>query len=75
LFNPDYVKDEYQQIMLQINGKLRGEMRVEVSQAMNREFLLEKALQEETITRRIGEYRILKKIAVPGKLVNIVIEL
>jgi len=74
VFHPEFVKDEYQQIMLQVNGKLRGEMNIEPQLAMNRDVLLEKALQEEIITKRIEGKRIIKKIAVPGKLVNIVVE-
>jgi leucyl-tRNA synthetase len=64
-------KEEEIEIPVQINGKLRG--RVVVPADATEEFVLERALGDEKIQAAIAGRRIVKKIYVPGKMVNLVV--
>jgi leucyl-tRNA synthetase len=64
-------KEEELQIPVQINGKLRG--RVVVPADSSEDFILERALADEKVQSAIAGNQIVKKIFVPGKLVNIVV--
>lgn len=59
-------------IGVQINGKLRGE--VKTTKDEEKEILLEKALKEEKIKKYIEDKEIVKTIVIPNKIVNIVIK-
>ena len=56
--------------MIQVNGKLRGEITVPAD--ANREFIQETALANEAALRFFADLTVRKVIVVPGKLVNIV---
>jgi leucyl-tRNA synthetase len=64
-------KEDEIEIPVQINGKLRG--RVVVAAATSEAALLETALADEKVKAAIAGKEIVKKIVVPGKLVNIVV--
>ncbi|MGC2274061.1 MAG: hypothetical protein WA539_18940, partial [Candidatus Sulfotelmatobacter sp.] len=59
-------------IPVQINGKLRG--RIVVSAEASEEHILERALADEKVQSITTGKHIVKKIFVPGKLVNIVVK-
>jgi leucyl-tRNA synthetase len=59
-------------VVLQINGKLREQFRVEPG--MSREALTERVMSEEATKRRIEGMEVVKIIAVPDKLVNVVVK-
>ncbi len=59
------------QIMVQINGKLRG--KITVDQNATAEEIEKLALQEDNVRRYIGDQTIKKIIVVPKKLVSIVL--
>jgi leucyl-tRNA synthetase len=63
-------KEEELEIPVQINGKLRG--RVIVPADASETFVLDRALADEKVQSSIAGKQIVKKIYVPGKLVNIV---
>jgi leucyl-tRNA synthetase len=63
-------KEEEIEIPVQINGKLRS--RVVVPADSSEEFVLEQALADEKVQATIAGKRIVKKLYVPGRLVNIV---
>lgn len=63
------VKDEVE-VVVQINGKVRGKLNL--SSNVTREEMQEKALADEKIKELINGKEIVKVIAVPKKLVNIV---
>ena len=65
-------KEEEIEIPVQINGKLRS--RVVVSADATEETVLEPALADEKVRAAIAGKTIVKKIYVPGKLVNIVVK-
>ncbi|SER08136.1 leucyl-tRNA synthetase [Solimonas aquatica] len=58
-------------LVVQVNGKLRGNIAVPVS--ATQEQILEAALADANVVRFINGAPIRKKIVVPGKLVNLVI--
>ena len=57
---------------MQINGKLRS--RVVVPADSVEDFVIERALADEKIKSAIAGKAIVKKIYVPGKLLNIVVK-
>ncbi len=65
-------KEEELEIPVQINGKLRS--RVTVAADAPESFVLERALADEKVQSFIAGKQIVKKIFVPGKLVNIVVK-
>jgi leucyl-tRNA synthetase len=64
-------KEEEIPIPVQINGKLRS--RIVVPAEATEEFVLARALADEKIQAAIAGKQIVKKIYVPGRLVNIVV--
>ena len=65
-------KEEELEIPVQVNGKLRGRIVVPADAA--EDFVVERALADEKVQSAIAGKRIVKKIFVPGKLVNIVVK-
>jgi leucyl-tRNA synthetase len=65
-------KEEELEIPVQVNGKLRG--RVTVPADSGEEFVLQGALADEKVQSFIAGKQIVKKIYIPGKLVNIVVK-
>jgi len=65
-------KEEELEIPVQVNGKLRS--RIVVSAGANEDFIVERALDDEKVQSAIAGKQIVKKILVPGKLVNIVVK-
>jgi len=65
-------KEEEIEIPVQVNGKLRG--RVVVPADATEEFVLQRALAEEKVRAAIAGKQLLKKIYVPGKMVNLVVK-
>jgi leucyl-tRNA synthetase len=71
-FDAELAKEEALEIPVQINGKLRG--RIVVSADATEEVVLECALADEKVHAAIAGKQIVKKIYVPGKLVNLVVK-
>ena len=70
-FDAALAKEEELEIPVQINGKLRG--RVVVPADASEEFVIERALEDEKVKAAIAEKQAIKKIYVPGKLLNLVV--
>ena len=64
-------KEEELQIPVQVNGKLRG--LIVVPADATEDFVIERALADEKVRSAIAGKQIVKKIYVPGKLVNFVL--
>jgi leucyl-tRNA synthetase len=64
-------KEEELQIPVQINGKLRSLIVVPADAA--EEFVVERALADEKVRAAIAGKQVVKKIYVPGKLLNLVV--
>jgi len=71
-YDPALAKEEQIEIPVQVNGKLRG--RVKVPADATEEFVLERALADEKVKASIAGKQIVKKIYVPGKMVNLVVK-
>ena len=67
----DALKQDNLEIVVQVNGKLRG--RVSVPAQAGEDRVRELALADETVARHVGGKPVKKVIVVPGKLVNIVV--
>ena len=70
-FNPDLVKDESINLVIQVNGKVRD--MIEVSADISEEEAKKVALKSEKIKKWLEGEKVEKIIFVKGKLVNIVI--
>jgi leucyl-tRNA synthetase len=71
-FDAELAKEEELEIPVQINGKLRS--RVIVPADATESTVLERALADDKVKVAIAGKQIVKKIYVPGKLVNIVVK-
>jgi leucyl-tRNA synthetase len=65
-------KEEEVVIPVQINGKLRS--RVVVPADATENFVIERALADEKVKAAIADKQVIKKIYVPGKLLNLVVK-
>ncbi|HPO05616.1 MAG TPA: leucine--tRNA ligase, partial [Candidatus Gracilibacteria bacterium] len=71
IYNDDFCQSETMKIMVQVNGKLRGELVVDLYAAQSD--ILKKAKELPNVQKLIPETGIRKEIYVPGKIVNLVI--
>jgi len=71
-FDAELAKEEVIEIPVQINGKLRS--RVVVPADAIEDFVLERALADEKVQAATAGKQIVKKIYVPGKMVNLVVK-
>jgi leucyl-tRNA synthetase len=71
-YDPGLAKEEEIEMPVQINGKVRSHIVVPVD--VTEEVALERALADEKIRSLTAGKQIVKKIFVPGKLVNIVVK-
>src|SRR3954470_7870390 len=71
-FDPELAKEEELEIPVQVNGKLRG--RVTVPAGADEAFVLGRALADEKVMSALAAKQIVKKIYVPGKMVNLVVK-
>jgi len=71
-YDAELAKEEELEIPVQVNGKLRG--RVTVPADASEGFVIERALADEKVQAAIAGKQIVKKIFVPGKLLNIVLK-
>jgi leucyl-tRNA synthetase len=71
-FDAELAKEEEIEIPLQVNGKLRG--RVTVPADASEDLVFERALRDEKVKSAIAGKQIVKKIFVPGKMLNLVVK-
>jgi leucyl-tRNA synthetase len=69
--NPELAKDDEVEVPVQVNGKLRGKLKVATGAAQ--EELVKRALTEHLIAQHINGKRIVKVVYVPDKLLNLVV--
>ena len=70
-YDPALAQEEEIEIPVQVNGKLRS--RIVVPADASEDLVRERALADEKIRTVIAGKQIVKKILVPGKLLNIVV--
>jgi leucyl-tRNA synthetase len=71
-YDAELAKEEEIEIPVQVNGKLRS--RIVVPADASEEFVLERALADEKVQTAIAGKQIVKRIYVPGKMVNLVVK-
>jgi leucyl-tRNA synthetase len=70
-----YLVDSEATIMIAINGKVRGELKVDSTKQNDKDYVLDLAKKDVNIIRWLGTNDIVKEIYVPGKMVNLVIKI
>lgn len=71
-YDPSLIKDEVVNLVVQVNGKLRGTLEVAADIS---EVELDKLIEaNETINKWLKDGEVVKKIFVPGKLLSIVVK-
>ena len=71
-FDPKLVKEETFELVFAVNGKKRSTKDVPID--ISEEDAISEALSNEAVKRNIEGKKVIKKIYVPGKLVNIVVK-
>ncbi|HET9305386.1 MAG TPA: leucine--tRNA ligase [Candidatus Sulfotelmatobacter sp.] len=71
-YDAELAKEEEIEIPVQVNGKLRS--RITVPADSEEAFVIERALADEKVKAAIAGKQVVKKIYVPGKLVNLVVK-
>ena len=69
-FNPELAKEEEVEIVVQVNGRVRGKVKVPAGAAQQDVLIL--AQSEAGVTAHLDGKKIVKVIYVPDKLLNIV---
>ncbi len=71
-FDPELVRDAMLELPVQVNGKVRA--RISVAADASEEAVLEAALADEKIAGQLAGKSIIKKVVVPGRMVNFVVK-
>lgn len=71
-FDPELVKEELVNVVLQVNGKVRGQLEIEAD--ASEEQIKQAAEASENVQRNVKGKTIVKTIYVPHKLVNFVVK-
>ena len=71
-YDESMVLDDTITIAIQVNGKLRGSIELQVD--VSKDEVLEAAKSVDNVMKFVGEMSIIKEIYVPGKLVNFVVK-
>ena len=71
-YDPELAKEEELQIPVQVNGKLRAVITLPAD--ATEPMVWENALSDEKVKAHIAGKTVVKKVVVPGKLVNIVVK-
>ncbi|MBI2955920.1 MAG: class I tRNA ligase family protein, partial [Acidobacteria bacterium] len=70
-YDPELAKEEEYEIVIQVNGRVRGRLRL--SEELSEQELLEQALADPRVAALVDGHRIAKTVVVPKKLINIVL--
>ncbi len=70
--DPEALKQEEFNIVVQINGKVRGS--VKVPAGLSDEEVRKIVLESDVVKKRIGDRKVKRVVVVPGRLVSIVVE-
>ena len=70
-FDPELARDEEVEVVVQVNGRVRARMKVPAG--LGEAELVARALAEPAVAQYIDAKRVVKRIVVPDKLVNLVV--
>ncbi len=71
-YDPDVLTEEQMEIVIQVNGKLRGKISMQAN--ASEEDMKQAALENEKVRQVLEGRQVIKVIAVPKKLVNVVVK-
>ncbi len=71
-WNEELLKTDEVQIIVQVNGKLRG--KIKVSPGASEDQILDLAKSEENVVKHLTGKQIVKEIFVPNKIINLVVK-
>ena len=71
-WNEELLKTDEVQIIVQVNGKLRG--KIKVSPSASEDQILDLAKSEENVLKHLTGKQVVKEIFVPNKIVNLVVK-
>ena len=71
-WNEELLKADEIQIIVQVNGKLRG--KIKVSPSASEDQILDLAKSEENVLKHLAGKQVVKEIFVPNKIVNLVVK-
>jgi leucyl-tRNA synthetase len=71
-FNPNLARDEEIEFVVQINGRVRG--RIKAPAGLPEDEMVTRTLAEPFVSQHVNGKRIAKRIVVPDKLVNLVLQ-
>jgi len=72
-FDPQLIQEETVTIIIQVNGKVRGQIRVKNQAAEAKDQVEKLAQKEENVARYLQGKKVRKVVFVPGKLINFVV--
>jgi leucyl-tRNA synthetase len=70
-FDPDLAREEEVEVVVQVNGRVRGRLKVPAGLAESE--LVTLAMAERFVTQHINGKRVVKHVFVPDKLINLVV--
>src|SRR5258707_12782673 len=70
-YNEDFARDDEVEIPVQVNGKVRG--RLKIAAGTKEEVAVAMAQQDSAIAPHLNGKRVVKRIYVPDKLLNLVV--
>ena len=72
IYNPDKIMDDTYEMVVQVNGKVRG--KIEVSTSASEDEMKSLAREIDNVKTHIEGKQVVKEIVIPKKLVNIVVK-
>jgi leucyl-tRNA synthetase len=72
-FNPEFVREKEVSLVIQINGKLRGELRLNEAESQDKIKVEELAKALPGVSKWLADSKVEKVIFIPGKLINFVV--
>ena len=73
-FDESYLVDDEFTYGIQVNGKLRGELKIAMADATDKEKVLSAAKAIEGVSKYLDGVQIVKEVFVPKRIVNIVVK-
>lgn len=70
----EMIKEKVVTVVVQVNGKLRGELKVEADQVADQDSIIEQALELPRVKKWMTGKQIIKQIYIQGKIVNLVVK-
>jgi leucyl-tRNA synthetase len=71
-FSADLAKEDEVEIVVQVNGRVRGKLKVEAG--LSEAGVVSKAMADPVVAQHLGGKEVVKRIVVPNKLVNLVVK-